>query len=177
MSTLWLALLKGVNRENVAMPELESALTERGFLAVRSVLEGGNLAFRSEQTRDELEEALREILKSNFGVRTRPVLLKASQFQAVLQDNPVPDKCDVSPGNVHVLFLRKPALQPDFQQIERFKESSEAWYLLDDALYLYTPGDFQKSKLAVRLERLVGVGTAPRSWAEVMDIRQLLDSR
>lgn len=176
MNTIWVTLLKGINRENVAMEELESALRESGLQDIRSVLDSGNLVFSSTQPRDELEETVRDVLKARFGVATRPVILKASQFQAVLEENPLGEKCTQAPDNVHVLFLRKPALRPDFQQMERFKDSAEAWFLLDDALYLTTPGEFRKSQLAVRLERLLGVATAPRQWSEVLEIQQLVDS-
>lgn len=171
MNTMWVALLRGADANNVAMPELEEALGQSGLREVHSVLDNGNLAFSSELARGELEEHILGILKSSFGVRKRPVILQAEQFREVVRENPFGDD---SEGNIFVLFLRKPSLRPDFQQMERFKGPKERWCLFDDALYLRTPGEFRRSKLGVRLERLLGVCTAPRSWCEVTEISKLL---
>ena len=76
---------------------------------------------------------------------------------------------------MYIYFLRRSPVQPNFQQMERFKATDEQWVLTDLALYLSTPDEFRKSQLAVRAERLLGVRCLPRTWAEVSEIRSLFE--
>lgn len=58
-----MALLRGINvggRKQVAMADLRDALTRRGFGDVRSLLQSGNLVFRSAERSGTPLERLRE---------------------------------------------------------------------------------------------------------------------
>jgi uncharacterized protein (DUF1697 family) len=176
MNTQWLALLRGINsggQENVPMSELASVLEANGLDEVKTCLQNGNLVFSSSQNAQELQDSLKKILKEQFQLKPRIVLFQSDRFQEIVADNPFETESQAHPEHVKVLFLRKRPVRPNFQQIERFKESREKWSLTDHAFYLTTSGGF--SKLAVRAERLLGVSTITRNWAEVSEILRLFE--
>lgn len=175
MQTHWLALFRGINHgetDDVPMEKLETALSEKGLEGVRWHGRAGNVAFSSTTGSIELEELIKKTIAAEFQVRPRVVLVQKESFQNIVEENPFPD---APPDSVHVYFLRRSPVQPNFQQMERFKATDEQWILTDLALYLSTPVEFRKSQLAVRAERLLGVRCLPRTWAEVSEIRQLFE--
>ena len=175
MQTHWLALFRGINHgdtDDVPMERLKTALSEKGLEEVRWHGRVGNVAFSSASTSTELEEIIKKTIAAEFQVRPRVVLIEKESFQNIVEENPFGD---APPENVHVYFLRRSPVQPNFQQMERFKATDEQWVLTDLALYLFTPDEFRKSQLAVRAERLLGVRCLPRTWAEVSEIRSLFE--
>lgn len=175
MQTHWLALFRGINHgetDDVPMEKLETALSEKGIEGVRWQGRVGNVAFSSENTSTELEETIKKTIAAEFQVRPRVILIEKDSFLNIVQENPF---AEAPSENVHVYFLRRSPVQPNFQQMERFKAADEQWVLTDLALYLSTPAEFRKSQLAVRAERLIGVRCLPRTWAEVSEIRTLFE--
>lgn len=170
-----MALFRGINQgdtDDVPMEELERVLSEKGLTKVRWRGRVGNVAFASDIDSTELEELFKKSIAAEFQVRPRLVLIEQASFQEIVQENPF----ESAPSdNVHVYFLRRSPVQPNFQQIERFKAPEEQWVLTDLALYLSTPTEFRKSQLAVRVERLLGVRCLPRTWTEISEIRELFE--
>ena len=175
MQTQWLALFRGINHgetDDVPMEGLQTALSEKGLEKVRWHGRVGNVAFSSAHTSIELEEVIKKTIAAEFQVRPRVVLIEKDSFQKIVEENPFGE---APPENVHIYFLRRSPVQPNFQQMERFKDSDEQWVLTDLALYISTPAEFRKSQLALRAERLIGVRCLPRTWAEVSEIRSLFE--
>lgn len=178
MKTQWIALLRGINmsgNEDVSMDQLTTALSDAGLEQPASCLLNGNIVFSSESDNEQIQDLIKDTIRKKFQLRPRVAVVPSSTFREVVADNPFEKESQNSPSNVHVLFLRKCPVRPNFQQMERFKTSDEMWSLTDFALYLFTPTEFKKSKLAVRLERLLGVSTIARSWSEISEILSLLD--
>jgi uncharacterized protein (DUF1697 family) len=177
METQWLVLLRGVNsgeRENLPMGEVPGVLEARGLEDVKTCLQNGNIVLTSSLDAEELKVCIVQILKESFQLRAKFSLVKATRFLEVLRENPFEAESYSNPDNVHVFFLRKRPVRPNFQQMERFKAIDERWSLTDFAFYLTTPGEFRESKLGVRAERLLGVSTTRRTWNDVTEISKLL---
>jgi len=72
--TIHVALLKGINvggRKQVAMADLRDLCTRLGFHDVRSLLQSGNLVFRSDTRKGaQLERLLEAEAHERLGLRT-----------------------------------------------------------------------------------------------------------
>jgi len=55
------------------------------------------------------------------------------------------------------------------------KADGEEYLLATKVLYLHTPDGLGKSKLAERLERLLGVQATARNWRSVMKILEIAE--
>jgi uncharacterized protein (DUF1697 family) len=107
-----------------------------------------------------------------IGGGIRPMVMK--DLQAALEDqlaraaaaNPF-GQADDEPTSVHVFFLSQRPRQPDLAAMQRLKTRSEAFVPAGRVLYLHTPDGFGVSKLAARIEKLLGVAATARNWRTV----------
>jgi uncharacterized protein (DUF1697 family) len=94
--TTYVALIRGINvggHKLVAMADLRDFLTQLGFIEPRSLLQSGNLVFRSNaRTSAQLERSLeaearkRLALQADFFVRT------AREWKTIVANNPFPEE-------------------------------------------------------------------------------------
>ena len=104
MTTAYIALLRGVNvggKRKVLMAELQAAFVGMGFADARTLLNSGNVVFRSDrkittaalETFLETETARRLGLQTEFHVRT------AAEWRALIDANPLPDAAALNPSH------------------------------------------------------------------------------
>ena len=178
MKKQWIALLRGITppgRVHLPMSEIPAVFEANGLEDAKTCLENGNIVFSAREGPEQLQEHLKTVLKDNFQLRAKFCLIEATRYKTIVQENPFESATRNTPENVHVFFLRKRPVTPNFEQMERFKSPAEEWSLTDFALYLHTPNEFRLSQLGVRTERLLGVSTTRRTWSEVSHILDALD--
>ncbi|MFY9825452.1 MAG: DUF1697 domain-containing protein [Thermoanaerobaculia bacterium] len=109
--TTHIALLRGVNvggNKMVAMADLRALLTELGFTEPRTLLQSGNLVFRSEAlTGADLERLLDAETEKRLGLKTEFFVRTPEEWQAAVESNPFPDEAERDPGRLIVMFLKK----------------------------------------------------------------------
>ena len=105
----WVALLRAVNlgsRNKVSMPALREALTEAGFVDVRTYVQSGNVVLRSEHDRaDQVSAAVRDVVAARFGVDTPVVVRTGAELAEVLAWNPFPEAAERRPNLTLVMHL------------------------------------------------------------------------
>jgi uncharacterized protein (DUF1697 family) len=80
-----------------------------------------------------------------------------------MSSNPYP-QAEAQPKTLHLFFMAKPPPAADIHGMNKLKAPSECFELERNILYLYTPKGFGTSKLAARVDRLLGVETTARNW-------------
>ena len=165
-------LLRGINvggRGKLPMAELRAAIEAAGGIEPKTYIQTGNAVFRGRVT----ECALSDEIEARAGFRPKVMLLEASAFAAIHQDNPFPDVMDDAKA-LHVGFLAEPPVctQAD---LDAARGSEERVLLTSAAVYLHTPKRLSGSTLAPRLERLAGVPLTMRNWRTVEGIAALLE--
>jgi uncharacterized protein (DUF1697 family) len=106
-----IALLRAINlpasKTQIAMSGLRDLLTTLGFDDVRSVLQSGNLLFRSNvPTPANLERQLETEVEKHFGLRTDILVRTVEERDAVIAHNPFRDEAKRDPGRLIVMFLK-----------------------------------------------------------------------
>ena len=83
-----------------------------------------------------------------------------SELQEIIDANPFEGKDSKSQ---HFFFLDSNPINPDLTSIEFLKSNSEEYKLINRVFYLFAPDGIGRSKLASKVERLLGVPTTARN--------------
>jgi uncharacterized protein (DUF1697 family) len=173
--TTFIALLRGVNlagRKMVAMADLRELLERLKFSEPRSLLQSGNLLFRTGARSGaalerllETEAAQRLDLTTDFHVRS------AAEWKATLARNPFPDEAKRDPGRLLVMLfkeeldaVRVKALQAAIPGRERFAAKGR------EAFLVYPDGVGQSRLTTALLDRTLGARGTARNWNTVQKL-------
>jgi len=174
MST-WIAFLRGIGGgiRPMLMKDLQAALEDLGLSDVQTYIQSGNVVFRrGRTTAAKLQEQIARRIEERFGFESTVMVLSAAELTRAAAGNPFA-QADDEPRSVHLFFLAQRPSQPDLTAMKRLETASEAFVLADRVLYLHTPDGFGDSKLAARIEKLLGVPATARNWRTVTKMLEL----
>lgn len=169
------ALLRAINvggRNSVAMADLRDLFIELGFADVRSVLQSGNILFRSRPRTGaglerllELEAGKRLDLQTDFFVRTR------EEWKAVVAGNPFREEATRDPGHLVVMFLKD---APAVEKVEALRAAitgPERVHGNGRELYVVYPNGMGRSRVTnVLIEAKLGTRATGRNWNTVLKL-------
>lgn len=174
-----IVLLRGVNvggRNRLPMVDLARLLEGLGLEEVATYIQSGNAVGRSAgEASSTLGEALAAAIEERHGFRPRVLVLGAERLSEAVDENPFPEASD-EPGSLHLFFLARPPPSPDLDSLAEIAAASERFHLARDIVYLHTPDGFGRSKLAAKVERLLGVPATARNWRTVNKLREMVDA-
>lgn len=180
----WIALLRGINvgaANRLPMAELREQLSGLGFEDVATYIASGNVVFgaNGDPDADEAAALARRIattIETHHGFRPRVLVLSVPEFRAAMEANPFPD-AESEPKTLHLYFLAEQPADFDASAFEAVASPSERWELGDHAFYLHAPDGIGRSKLAARVESLLGVPATARNWRTVTRVREMAAAR
>ncbi|MCZ6657268.1 MAG: DUF1697 domain-containing protein [Gammaproteobacteria bacterium] len=169
----WIALFRGVNvggKHIVPMQELRQLFTELGLNEARTYIQSGNVVFRTaSQDRDRLAADVTKAVDERYGFEPKVLLMEVEALAAAIARNPYP-RAESSPKSLHLYFFYQDPPNPDIAGLNEWKSATEHFTLIDRVLYLHAPDGIGRSKLAERIEKLVGVGATARNWRSTTKI-------
>ncbi len=155
------------------MKELVTELESLGLCDVKTYIQSGNAIFRSGETAASvLADRIANAIQSSHGFQPRVMVLSLEEFRAAAAANPFPTG-DAQSKTVHLYFLAEPSTNPDLAGMDAVKADGEEYVLATRVLYLHAPDGVGKSKLAGRVERLLGVQATARNWRSVKKILEI----
>ena len=170
----YIALLRAINvggNNLIKMADLKLICTKLGFENVRTYIQSGNVAFESiELDKAVLAAKMSAAIAANHGFEPPVFILDKVELVAAL------DGFDLSYSEekfVYFSFLERPALDVKFEEIDALKLSGDAYKLTDKIFYLHCPAGIGRSKLAAKLDRLLGVQATARNLRSVKKIMEL----
>lgn len=110
--TRYLALLRGVNvggKNLLKMSELVAAMTEDGFVDVKSYINSGNVLFSAQPSKN-LSTRVMMSIKRHSGLDVDVVVFTADEWLQIVKD--APKKWGKDPDYRHYLFVMLPSVQP-----------------------------------------------------------------
>jgi uncharacterized protein (DUF1697 family) len=163
-----IALLRGINvggNKMMAMSDIRERAERLGLRDARTLLQSGNLVFRSNKSPAQLETMLEKELEG-VGVFVRT----AEEWAAIVAANPFPNEAKNDPGRLIVMALKKPAnasaLVMPAREVARGSGRE---------LYISYPDGQGTSKLTnAVIEKKLGTRGTARNWNTVMKIASLL---
>jgi uncharacterized protein (DUF1697 family) len=171
MNTL-IALLRGINvggRNKLRMADLTDLLQELGLSRIKTYIQSGNVVFQCQEDRDlaKLSAQISQAIAERHGFTPFVLLLTAQDVNDAVAQNPFPDAGEAEPKTLHLFFLATPPTAPDLAAIESIKSPTEEVKLMDSVFYLHAPDGIGRSKLAAKVEKLLGVDATARNWNTV----------
>ena len=174
------ALLRGINvgrAKRVAMADLRVLVEGLGYRDVRTVLNSGNVLFTA-GAKDARDHAARieGAMTRELGVPARVTVLPAAALAAIIEGNPLLDRCD-NPSCLLVTVFRQPADRAKLVALAKKQDwSPDTIVVGKGAAYLWCPRGMMASELAETMVRSLGDGVTTRNWATMTKLHALLDS-
>jgi uncharacterized protein (DUF1697 family) len=172
----WVLLLRGVNvggRHTLPMRELAELLEALGLEEVRTYIQSGNAVFRAAgEAAAALGDRIAAAIEERKGFRPEVLVLSAERLEAAARANPFPEG-EAEPKTLHLFFLAATPTAPDLAGLEALRSPTERFHLATEVLYLHAPDGIGRSKLATRVERLLGVPATARNWRTVQMLREM----
>lgn len=182
--TTWIALLRGINvggANRLPMAELRDELSGLGFENVTTYIASGNVVLdaNGDLDADDAETLAGRIattIETRHGFRPRVLVLSAAEFRRAMEANPFREG-ESEPKTLHLYFLAEQPTDVDASVLEAAASPTERWELGGHVLYLHAPDGIGRSKLAGRIESLLGVPATARNWRTVTRVWEIVVAR
>lgn len=161
-----IALPRAINigpHKKVAMADLRALAEDLGFEEPRTILNSGNLVFRSSLSAARLEGMLEKVAQKRLGLDTEFFVRTPAEWEAVITNNPFPKEADSDPGHLVVHFCKKVPARLEIKGAKREKVKAKG-----REVYVTYPDGFGTSKLKINV-----LGTA-RNWNTVLKLADLI---
>lgn len=178
---VYIGLLRAVNvagANPVSMDALRTVLSRMGFEGVQSLLQSGNVVFRS-SARDEgkLERRLELRVARDLGLRTDFFLRTAEEWDSVISENPFPREAEDDPGHLIVTALKDPPPKAAWTALDGAIHGREYVRGVGRHAYIVYPDGVGRSRLtAALIEKHLGTRGTNRNWNTVRKLGILASS-
>lgn len=176
--TPYVALLRAVNlagKNMVGMADLRELMTTLGLRDGRTLLQSGNMVFRSSGKSSDLERLLEDATRKRFGLETAYMVRTADDWKAITAANPFPKEAKNDPGHLLVVFLKE---APDSEQVgslERAIKGREVVRVKNRHAYIVYPDGVGNSRLtSAVIEKHLGTRGTARNWNTVLKLEALV---
>jgi len=169
------ALLRAVNvagRNPVMMAELRDLLTELGFLGVQSLLQTGNLVFRSKaRISADLEEFLEGEAAKRYHLRTEFFVRHQEEWKRMIANNPFQDEASRDAPHLVVMLLKQAPAANAVEALQASITGTERVSVDGSQAYLVYPAGIGRSRLTnAFVERKLGTRGTSRNWNTVLKL-------
>jgi uncharacterized protein (DUF1697 family) len=172
----YIAFLRGINvggKNILPMKELAALLEGLGLKDVATYLASGNVVFRSDTNDvDRLADEIKAAIGQGHGFTPQILIRSRHDLEEAMTANPFPEG-ESRPKTLHLFFLESPPADPDLEGLDSIKTATERFKLVDAVFYLHAPDGIGRSKVAARVEKLLGVTATARNWRTVSKVMAL----
>lgn len=178
--TTYIAILRGINvsgQKLIKMDALRKSFENLGFHNITTYVQSGNVVFAGKEAEpDELAQTITRQIIKDFGFDVPVIVLTIDSLKQIIDSNPFLKESDKDTAFLHVTFLSAKPQKINFNTIEEKKLNGEEISFTDNAIYLYCPNGYGKSKLNNSfLETKLKVGATTRNLKttnELLNIAQ-----
>ena len=174
----YISILRGINvsgKNPIKMDALRKSYEALGFNNVKTYIQSGNVVFSAEdQNESELTQKIFHQIEKDFGFDVPVIVMSMEKLKLVIDNNPFLNESNIDPAFLHVTFLSSNPEPYDFNSIEEKKLNGEKIEITEDAVYLYCPNGYGKTKLNNGfLEKKLKVNATTRNWNTTNELYNL----
>ncbi len=157
------------------MADLRELIIGLGMADVRSLLQSGNVVFRSGTSNTaQLERTLQSATARRLGVETDFFVRTAAELKTIITGNPFPREAARDPAHLLVVFLKKAPEAPDVRALRRAIVGREVARVKGRHAYIVYPDGIGRSRLTNALiEKSLGTSGTGRNWRTVLKLEAL----
>lgn len=173
------SLLRGVNvgsHHRIRMEPLKSVYESLGLTDVRTLLQSGNVLFRTKsQDLCRLARQLEKAFEAEFGFHSAQLLRTVPELRAVADANPFAGRSGVAPANLAVTFLAELVDDEARTRLDALKGCPEELHCTARELYVYYPAGMARPTLtgAMLDKALLKMPATSRNWNTVLKLLDL----
>ena len=161
--TTWVCFLRGINvggHRKVPMADLRQLLQDIiGDTDAQTYIASGNAVFTAVESKSQLKTRLRTAIEERFGFVVDVLLLSAQEMRDVLTSCP----CPAEKGNLAHAYLCFDVPKLNKSASDALIAPSETLTVAERTIWLHAPEGIGRSKLAAKLEKLIGVAATARN--------------
>jgi uncharacterized protein (DUF1697 family) len=180
MSETRIALLRGVNlggANRVAMADVRAALEAAGFMAVRSLLQSGNLVFEAGEGDDPAVEARAEAaLRDRLSLKADVVVRRPAAWRAMIAANPFPHEAATNPARLVAMVLKTAPADGAEAALAAIPGPEQARVIGREAFIWYPDGQADTKVAGAPLDRALGARGTGRNWNTVLKLAALAEA-
>ncbi len=171
----FIGLLRGINiagHNLVAMADLRDMLTSLGFEEPRTLLQSGNVVFRSNiSSGEKIEKLLEEEAKKRLSIETPFFVRSVPGWESIVGRNPFPAAARRDPSHLVLVCFKDPPEAKAVKALQGAIVGRETLRVDGREAYITYPDGIGKSKLTMTLvdSKLRTRGTA-RNWNTVLKL-------
>ncbi len=176
--TSFIALLRAVNlpgHNAIAMADLRALFTKLGFEDAQSLLQSGNVVFRSDRrTAEELERLLEKEAEKRLGLATAFFVRSAAEWQQAIAQNPFADEAEHDPAHLLLMALKGAPTPAQVKALQAAIVGREVVRARGRQAYLVYPDGVGRSRLTTAvIEKKLGTSGTARNWNTVRKLAAL----
>jgi len=177
----YVSLLRGINvsgKNCIKMDELRTCYEELGYNKVKTYVQSGNVLFSaSKADRVVLAQTIALQIQKVFGFSVPVLVIGSELLTQIIKKNPFTISSDKDPSFFHVTFLASPPEAIDHKIFTTKKEPGEEFKITNEAVYLYCPHGYGRTKLNNNfIESTLKTSATTRNWKTVCEIQRMLSS-
>lgn len=171
----YISLLRGINvsgKNLIKMDALKKSYENLGFHNVTTYVQSGNVVFSAnDENVEALEQKIKRQVELDYELEVPVLVLTLEKLKQIIDNNPFKDK---EVPFLHVTFLSSKPEIIDFKVIEEKKQNGEEIYFSENAIYLYCPNGYGKTKLTNNfLETKLKVIATTRNWKTTNELLKI----
>lgn len=161
------------------MAALRALVTGLGMEAPRTLLQSGNVVFRSDiRSRSRVAALLEDAATKQLGVATDFLVRTAGDWGAVVAGNPFPEEARRDPGHLVTMFLKAAPAADRVAALQAAIKGREIVRALGSHAFIVYPDGIGRSRLTIALiERMLATRGTGRNWNTVLKLGTLAGSR
>jgi uncharacterized protein (DUF1697 family) len=171
----YIALFRGINvggNNLLPMKDLVKILEGLGCGQIKTYIQSGNVLFQIQKVwAGKIAGEIGSKILESHGFEPKVMVLEISELQDAIKNNPFPTADGKA---LHLFFLESLPENPDSAKLTALKSNSEEFKLHKKVFYLYAPDGVGRSKLAVSVEKCLGVPATGRNWNTVMKLMEMV---
>jgi uncharacterized protein (DUF1697 family) len=177
--TMHIGLLRAVNlagHNKIGMADLRELLAALGMQDVRTLLQSGNVVFRSRvHTAAQLERLFEQAALKRLGLETDFFVRTATEWKEIVAGNPFPKEAKLDPSHLVVGFLKEAPDPANVTALQKAIVGREVVRAKGRQAYVVYPDGIGRSRLTSALieKKLATRGTG-RNWNTVLKLGALV---
>ena len=159
----------------VSMSDLRDLMSKLGMEDVRTLLQSGNVIFRSDiRSPAKVEKVLEDGVEKRFGLKTEFFVRTVEEMNEVVAANPFPREAKQDPGHLVVGFLKAAPDSAAVTALQKAIVGREVVRAVGRHSYVVFPDGIGRSKLTSALtEKKLGTRGTGRNWNTVLKLQAL----
>jgi len=178
--TIYISLLRGINvsgQKTIKMDALKKIYEELNFRNVQTYIQSGNVIFQDANSNYcDLEQKISNKINEHFGFDVPVTVLNIEKLKTLIRGNPYIAEGSKLLSDLYITILSSSPKDTDPQIFRQNQSPGEEFTLTDDAVYLYCPNGYGKTKLTnTFFEKKLKVRATTRNWKTTLELLNIAE--